>query len=454
MASLNITAPDGKNLTITVPDGTDPSKYDALVEEVVKDYSGQAPQGVMGAVGAALNAARPLGPTPEDLQQIPDISKNVGTMVKAGGAGLGDIGANIGEHVANVYTKPEPLLPAVAQAGQDVNAVQNGQPPTSTAGKVGSTIGSFFTPNQIALQAAGGAAAPYVAKGLGNVATPVIKGLVNAFPKLSEMMGATPEAVSALAESPEAVAGAQEMPDMAKNVAGTVEGLRTAGKTAANVGKAALSDTIPVVGLRGKLMDYASTLANSPGADAADKAAADYALEYAKNLKLNPSEAEIGQLVEDMQGKVKYNSSGVANPMTDARKAISSTMSEALKSQNPAYASSMAKSSASFTPAGSLEKSFGVEGGQPSDRTINALMNKSNPNALATQNTLSNTPGIPPGILDQIRNAVARNALQKTLLGKIGLWGAPKIGPAIQGGIQTAPALGNAAAQTYQGLTQ
>ncbi len=41
MATLNIQAPDGKTLKIDVPEGTDPSKYDSIVDEVMKDYTGK-----------------------------------------------------------------------------------------------------------------------------------------------------------------------------------------------------------------------------------------------------------------------------------------------------------------------------------------------------------------------------------------------------------------------------
>lgn len=39
MATLNITAPDGKKLSIQVPAGTDPSKYEGIVDEVVQHYT-------------------------------------------------------------------------------------------------------------------------------------------------------------------------------------------------------------------------------------------------------------------------------------------------------------------------------------------------------------------------------------------------------------------------------
>lgn len=390
------------------------------------------------------------------LDDLKSISGGIGNMVKAGGAGIADVDAAVLPKIVNAVVSganvPSPSIPdAMSTASQDISNVENGQAPTSTAGKVGSTVGSFFTPNQIALQAAGGAAAPAIAEGLGNVATPVIKGLVNAFPKISNFVGAEPEAISALAEAPEAVAGAKSLPETAQNVAGTVQGLSKKGMEAASAAKDALSDETPVAGLKDKLMNYAATIANSPGADEADKAAADYVLKYAKNLDLNPSESDVGELIDDLDSKIntKYNKTN-PGPLLDAKIGVRRTLSQALQGQNKAYASGMAQAQGTFEPTEALSKSFGVEGGSPSDKTIAALRNKAGPEAISTQRALLSTPGLS----DTISNAVAKDALQKSLLGKLALYLAPKVSGAVQGGINALPAMGNAAAQTVQGLTQ
>jgi hypothetical protein len=389
------------------------------------------------------------------IDEIMGASKDVGNMVKGGAAGIADLDASLLPKAANLIpgvnaTGPS-MTDALAQAGQDVTNVENGGSADSTAGKVGSTVGSFFTPNQIALQALGGAAAPVVANSLGNVATPVIKGLVNAFPKASSWAGLAPEAVGTLAEAPEAVSAAKELPEVAQNVAGTVQGLSEKGMDIASAGKAALSDETPVVGLRDKLMNYAANLQKGPAADEADKAAADYVSKFAKNIELNPSESDIGEMIDDLDEKIntKFNKAN-PGPLADAKIGIRRLLSQALQGQNPEYAKAMAQSSATFEPTEALSKSFGVEGGSPSDRTVQALRNKNSPEAIATQRAL----GAIPGLSDTISNAVAKDALQKSLLGKLALYLAPKVGGVVQGGVQSAPALGNAAAQTLQGLTQ
>jgi hypothetical protein len=415
----------------------------------VSAYSAPS-QGIMGAVG---NAVKNLLPSKETLEAPMTASKKLGTMVEAGGAGIGDIDANLLPRAANlipgVNMKTEPFLPAVQQAGTDVENVMKGLAPETAAGKAGKFVGSFFTPNQIAMQAIGGAAAEPIVAGLGKIATPVSKFAVNAFPKVSNFLGAAPEAVSALAENPEAVSEAASLPEMAETVAGKVKGLGESGIEAAQAGKAALSDTTPVVGLKDKLMNYAANLANSSGADEADQAAADYVTKYAKNLDLNPSELDVKELIEKMDDKINTKFEQ-ANPtmLTEAKKAIRQTLNEALTAQNPAYAKAMAEASGTFAPQETLSKAFSLKEGAPSDATIQALRNKANPEALATQKALSTTF---PGLAQNIGNSAAKAALQQNLLGKLGLFGAPKLGPAIAGAIKGVPATGNA---VYQGLTQ
>lgn len=424
-----------------------------LVQKIVTkfpQYSDMLDPGDKTLVGnlVSLNGQGPVN-------ELMGASKEAGNMVKGGAAGIADLDASIMPQAANLVTGsnlPAPsMTDALSQAGQDATDVSNGGSATSTAGKVGSTVGSFFTPNQIALQALGGAAAKPIATGLGNMATPVIKGLVNAFPKLSDAVGAAPEAVSALAESPEAVSNAASLPDTAQSVAGTVQGLSKQGMDIASAGKAALSDETPVVGLKDKLMNYAANLQKGPAADEADKAAADYVSQFAKNMELNPSESDIGDMIGDLDDKIntKYNQ---ANPtaVSQAKIGIRRMLSQALQGQNPEYAKAMSQSAATFEPTEALSKSFGVEGGSPSDRTVQALRNKNSPDAIATQRAL----GAIPGLSDTISNSVAKDALQKSLLGKLALYLAPKIGGMVQGGVQSLPIAGNAAAQTVQGLTQ
>lgn len=66
MASLNVQAPDGKTLTVQVPDGTDPKQYGALADNAVSHYSSTvatpASEGKVGSFLRTMGNNLPLGP--------------------------------------------------------------------------------------------------------------------------------------------------------------------------------------------------------------------------------------------------------------------------------------------------------------------------------------------------------------------------------------------------------
>jgi len=389
------------------------------------------------------------------VDDLMGISKDIGNMVKGGGAGIADIDAALLPRAANmipgVNMETPSLTGAVQQAGQDVTNVENSQPAETTAGKIGSTVGSFFTPNQIALQALGGAAAEPIANAVGNVAAPVAKGLVNAFPKISRMIGAAPEAISTLADNPEAVNAAKSLPQTAQDVASAVQGLGQKGMEAAKAGAELLSDSTPVPGIKDQLMRMAAKMANDPLAEEGDKAAADYVSQVAKSVKNNATESDIGDLISSLDEKINTKwSKANPGPATAAKEEIRRLLSRALQGQNPAYAKAMAESSATFEPTETLTKSLGLGQGAPGDTTVNALRKINDPEALATQRALTSLPGL----AGPVANAAAKDALQQTLLGKSALFLAPYLNPTLRGGVQALPAAGNAAAQAVQGLTQ
>lgn len=84
--------------------------------------------------------------------------KNLGTMTKAGGAGISNLIAGND----------------MQQASEDVGKVMEGERPETRSGKVGEFTGGLFTPAQIALQ--GGMEAFLAASGIGQLATNILKG--------------------------------------------------------------------------------------------------------------------------------------------------------------------------------------------------------------------------------------------------------------------------------------
>ena len=413
-------------------------------QEIINHFLSPGDQTLLGNM-ASLNGKGPI----DDLMSM---SSEAGKMVKAGGAGIADIDAALLPRAANMIPgvdMEEPSMSgAVLNAGQDVQNVMADKAPEQPAGKAGEFVGSFFTPNQIALQALGGAVAKPIVNLGAKAVTPVIKGLVNAFPKLSNLVGAAPEAISTLVDNPEAVNAAKSMPEMAQDVASTVQGLSQKGMEAATAGKELLSDTVKVPGVKDQIMRLAAKMANDPLAQEGDKVAADYVSNVAKQIKEGSTEKQIGELIDALDEKIntKWNKAN-PGPMTGAQEEIRRILSRALQTQNPTYAKAMATSSGTFEPVQTLTKSLGLGEGAPGDTTVNALRKVTNPDALATQRALLSFPGLS----EQVANAAAKDALQQTLLGKSAMFLAPKINPFLTNAMQTLPAAGNA---VYQGLTE
>src|SRR5258706_1848515 len=90
MASLNVHAPDGKTLTVQVPDGTDPSQYGSLADDALHHYS--STQGG-GSPPLGFVAKQVLGMTP----MAHPIRNAVAALPIAGGMVAGPIGAAGGE---------------------------------------------------------------------------------------------------------------------------------------------------------------------------------------------------------------------------------------------------------------------------------------------------------------------------------------------------------------------
>ena len=418
--------------------GTNPKVQEAMKEGYAPDeiiqYLNTTPptsHGVLDAVGSTLKSTL-LTPQETMVEKAPEISKQVGQAVEAGGAGLADLATGKG-------------LPQAAESVENVTA---GNEPTTSSGSFGKTVGSFFTPNQILLQGLGGLAAKPLANAAGKVASPIVKGLVNAFPKLSDLVGATPEAVSALADNPLAVAEAKSMPEMAQEAANTVQKMSKAGISTAEAGVEALSDTTKVPGLQTKLLKYAADLRSNPLAEEGDKLAADYVADVAKNFQKDPTEQQVGDLIAKLDEKIntKWNQAN-PGPLTAAKEDVRRILSNTLQAQNKQYAANMAKASATFEPVSSLSKSLGLKEGLPGDSTISALSKINSPAALATQRALASFPDL----ASPVANSAAKDALQKSLLGRTALYAAPKANSLITAGVKNVPWLSNA---VYQGLNQ
>lgn len=401
-----------------------------------------------------MKAGKKLLPSKETLEAPLKASEKLGTMVESGGSGIAELSKAILPRIGNVYLPEsmefnEPgMEESILQAGRNVEAVMGGLTPETPVGRAGQFMGSFFTPTQIALQATGAKAAPYVAQGLGAVAKPVAKFATGAFPRISKALGVGPEAVTRLVENPQAVQAAKSMPQMAEEVAGTVRGLSQKGMDVAKAGKALLSDTKVVTGLEKQLTSFADDIGGGPLAEESDQLAGKYVREIAEKLKDKLTEKEVGALIDSLDKKIGAKWAK-ANPtvITEAKEGVRRILSRALQDQNKNYAKAMAESAATFEPTEALTKSLGLREGAPSDTTISALRKVIDPEALGTQRALASFPGMAGPVAD----AAARAALQESLLGRSALFMTPKLAPMVSGAVRALPAVGNA---IYQGLSR
>lgn len=118
-----------------------------LAQKVVSKYPEYRSNIDQGDLTAMDNLSGLNGQGP--ISELSGAAETAGRPVKAGISGIADLAAGNG----------------LQQAATDVQNVENGQAPETTAGKVGSAVGSLVTPAQIALQ--GGIGAFLEASGMG-----------------------------------------------------------------------------------------------------------------------------------------------------------------------------------------------------------------------------------------------------------------------------------------------
>lgn len=110
MANLRIEAPDGKTLVIPVPEGTDPSQYDTIVDDVVAHYKSEAmdPRYLEGKMAdksreypdtwqTEYQPAADLYLTADAARGGVNIVKNAPTIARSIAEGATDLGGTISE---------------------------------------------------------------------------------------------------------------------------------------------------------------------------------------------------------------------------------------------------------------------------------------------------------------------------------------------------------------------
>ncbi len=442
------------------------------------------PQGVMGALGVA---AKRLLPSKETLMAPLTASNKLGTMVEAGGAGMGDIDANILPRAANlipgVNMKTEPFLPAINQAGADVRNVMSGLAPETTAGKAGKFVGSFFTPNQIAMTAAGEAAAKPIVKGLGyginKLGSLFAPASEEALPGAAKAVGnalstvsgvGTPE-LETVMTNPSAVQAAKTFPQVAEDVASSMNkltehvGSLEKAATAALDPKATLPVSTMVDAINAELKSIKMADVVTPAMENSQKVL-EGMLEKVQN-RGTMTQPEVAKWVKSVQGKINWNDP-LGTDLNEALTHVQGAVNDALKAANPEYATATGHFADAVNLKNDLSRAMGVskEAGltgkfSPENVSVAKLRGLLNPDsAVATKKMLgqfAQVPGV-PNYLDIAKQAAAKAALGQGARARLAGFLAglvPGAGQAAEtaasGAIQSVPAAGNA---VYQGLTQ
>lgn len=164
MASLTVDTPDGKTLSVDVPEGTDPSKYGALADDAVSHYSSLNPPSESGPMSLFRGIANqmPLGQQFASLVSPGGYSQNMAAQNATADADKAAHPVAYGAGAATGAIAPA-LIPGV---GETMAAN-----PMTTGALLGGTGAIADTdlkkhPIQGAIQAAGGAGAGALLSGL------------------------------------------------------------------------------------------------------------------------------------------------------------------------------------------------------------------------------------------------------------------------------------------------
>lgn len=444
MAILNITAPDGKSLKINVPQGTDPSQYDTIVEEVVADYVASHPSAATAStLGPELKGDLAPSTSSSDVTDQGNVVTNpvskLGTSVEAGYAGIGDLATGKG-------------LP---QAADTVHKVLDEKPVETTSGKVGKFAGSFFTPTQIALQATGAKLAAPIVKGLGKGANAVGNLLARSseveIPAAQKAAGGVigaltdvaPEHIEQVIANAPGVAAAKGFPALAEDVATAVNRLSDHIGTLDTVANATLSaekilPTKPV-------LDAISTAYKGLGNAALPEvqAAQDTLKAMATAIEARGGsipENELAQWIKSLQSGINWNDP-TGTVRNKALSKIQGIANDALKAGNPEYAKAEGDLASAINLKGRIADAMGIvrEPGQEwqaKNVAVTKLKQLMHPdNVSATKKLLkefSEVPGV-PNFIKEAQLAAAKEAINAPATGAHKMFGLGTRLPALGG---------------------
>lgn len=448
------------------------SKEDQIMQDNLKGLDNQGPlDELKGAfdLGGKLVKGGISGIAELDKAILPRMANHFPPIAVAQGLGMMD-----------KFEEPE-MKPTILQAGDNVNRVMAGERPTSSVGRTGETVGSFFTPGQIALQAVGGKLAPMAVKGVakginavGEMLAPASEAALPGGAKaignaLSTMSGLDNAALETVMTNPEGVAAAKTFPGLAEDVAGSMNKLKghldkleTAANGVLNA-KKSMNVSVMTDAIENEVKSINLADVTTPEMESAKKVL-EGMLSKIKN-RGTMSEPEVAKWIKEVQGKVNFKNTG-ATELNESLTRIQSTVNEALKDQNPAYKKAIGEFADAVNLKKDVSKAMGIErepgmagGYEPANVSVAKLKGLLHPDsAIATKkllNNFANVPGV-PNYVDMAANSSAKAATQSGARARLAGFLAgivPGAGNALKTAgsatLKALPAFGNA---VYQGL--
>lgn len=410
MAKLKINAPDGKTLSIDIPEGTQPDQYDALVESVIADYSANQPSGesegpgmlksaALGAMSgipgatAAVSGIQAIGDkTYEEAHKGLEEAKDQAWEENPGSYGAGKTAGMVGTAMAAPVSVPA-ALGVGALSGLDAATNLEDMPLDAAKGAgMGLALGKLGEK----------VVAPVISK-----AADLAKGAGKSV--LAAMGGSTTKKnIEEYLQNPEAINNALSKTQIGEKIAGAAEDMGQASRQlsdrargALDTEKAILQTPKPVepnmmLGtaaptstgdetIRPVFDKLISRFTQSGVAPTAEKSAAVKVLndeyerlaEIARQNNGNISERALREFIDSLQDTVNtkaWGDPGVAESQ-NALKQLSGELRSMLVKANPKYAQEMAPSAEAAGMSSDLADLFKLENGRPTDATFTKVGN-------------------------------------------------------------------------------
>lgn len=387
MDKLKVRAHDGEDLFIDLPDGTSPDQYDAIADEVLRDYemssieTGTLEAGARGLMSgipgatAAVSGLQALGDkTYEETRRMNELESDKAWEEHPVAYGTGKTAGMVGTALAVPATIPGALAVGGA-AGLD--AAMKPSDMIESAAK-GTAMGGAFG-------VAGKVAAPYI----GKAADAVVNKFAPAVGKraVAAISKPTVEEVGAYLQNPERIRQALSEPQIAEKLASRTQDI---GKASGYLSQAAKSELRP--GVAGPIDDIMQAFetakqkyltAGTPVTALDESALKVIDDQYSRVLSLADAnngvvpEPELRMVIDKLQTMANFNEAGNVGKSISQKVAgdLQFRLKQLLETQNPAYAKAMVPSAEAASLSTNLADTFGVEGGRATDKTVRQVGN-------------------------------------------------------------------------------